>query len=52
MSVINRINYKIEGCTETYAFALSMFSKSSIASNIIVFEDMAIVQMGIEKTDP
>ena len=51
MLVINRINCKIEGCIEAYAFASLIFSENSTASNIAVFEDLTIVQIGIEKTD-
>lgn len=43
MPVINRINCKIKEYTKTYAFTPSMFSESSTADNIAVFEDLAVV---------
>ena len=52
MPVINKIDCKTEGNTEAFAYAPSMFSESSTAGNISVFEDLNINQMGIEKTDP
>lgn len=52
MLIFNIINYKKEGATKAYAFAPSMFSKSSITGNIFVFEDLNVIQMGINKTDP
>lgn len=52
MRAINLINCKNEGATETYAFALSMFSESFVVGHMSVFEDLNVKQMGIEKTDP
>ena len=52
MSVLNKINCKTKGCTKAYPFAPSMFSESSTAGNIAVFEDLNVVQMGIDKADP
>lgn len=40
--IINFINYIKEGTIEIFAFALLIFSKSSIISNISVFEDFNI----------
>ena len=52
MPVLNKINCKTKGCTKAYPFAPSMFSKSSTAGNIAVFEDLNVFQMGINKADP
>lgn len=52
MSILNIINCKKEGATKAYTFAPSIFSESSTKSNISVFEDLNIIQMGIDKTDP
>ena len=51
MSIINQIDCRSEGVTKTYAFAPYMFSESFTAGNISVFEDLNVIQMGIEKTD-
>ena len=51
MPVIDRINCKLEGKTEAYAFAPSMFSESLLAGNQSVFEDLNVIQLGIDKTD-
>ena len=51
MPNINKIDCRTKGSTEAYAFAPSMFSKSSTAGNIAVFEDLNVNQMGIEKID-
>ena len=51
MPALNCINCRVEGKTKAYAFAPFMFSKSSLTGNISVFEDLNIVQMGIDKTD-
>ena len=52
MPILNVINYKKEDATKAYAFAPSMFCESSTNGNISVFEDLNIIQMGIDKTDP
>ncbi|MCJ1461627.1 hypothetical protein MMC07_000224 [Pseudocyphellaria aurata] len=54
MSIVDRIDCsKPEfGATEARAFAPSMFSESSTARNIAVFDDLNVIQMGIEKSDP
>lgn len=52
MPILNIINCKKEGATKAYAFAPSMFSESSTTGNISVFEDLNVIQMGIDKTDP
>lgn len=49
--VINYIDYKIKKKTKVFIFALSIFSKSSFAGNISVFEDLNIMQIGINKAD-
>lgn len=51
MPLISLINCKTEGKTEAYAFAPLMFSESSLDDNQSVFEDLNVVQMGIDKTD-
>lgn len=51
MSAINCIDCRAEGKTEAYAFAPSMFSESSLAGNMSVFEDLSVIQMGIKRTD-
>lgn len=52
MPVINLIDCKHEGATEAYAFAPSMYNESSTAGNMSVFEDLNVIQMGVNKTDP
>lgn len=49
--VINCIDYKVKEKIKAFAFAPSMFNESSLANNIMVFEDFSIMQMGIEKTN-
>lgn len=51
MPVIDRINCKLEGKTEAYAFALSIFNESSLAGNQSVFKDLNVIQLDIDKTD-
>lgn len=51
MPVIDCIQCKTEKKTEAYAFASSMFSESSLAGNQSVFEDLNVIQMGIDKED-
>ena len=51
MPIIDRIRCELEGKTEAYAFASSMFSESSLAGNQSVFEDLNVIQMGIDKSD-
>ncbi|MCJ1471086.1 hypothetical protein MMC07_009734 [Pseudocyphellaria aurata] len=50
--IVDRIDYSKVGATEAHAFAPSMFSESSTAGNILVFKDLNVIQMGIEKDDP
>lgn len=52
MPFLNLIDCRKEGCTEAFAYAPSIFNKSSTASNIGVFEDLNVRQMGVEKDDP
>lgn len=49
MLVIDRIKCEAEVKTEAYAFAPSMFNKSSLSGNQSLFEDLNVVQMGIDK---
>ena len=51
MSVINCIDCRMEKKTETYTLPLFMFSESSFNGNLLVFEDLNVIQMGIKKTD-
>lgn len=51
MPKINVIDYKTEGKMEAYAFAPSMFSESSLSDNILMFKDLNIIQIGIDKTN-
>lgn len=51
MPKINIINYNTEGKTEVYAFAPSMFGESFLAGNQLVFENLYVIQIGINKTD-
>lgn len=52
MLVINVINCKHEGAIKTYTFTLSIYNESFIAGNISIFEDLNIIQIGFDKTDP
>lgn len=52
MPAINLINCKKNETTKAFAFLPSMFSESSIISNLSVFEDFNVKQMGMDKTDP
>lgn len=52
MPNINKIDCRTKGNTEAHAFAPSIFSKSSTAGNISVFQDLNVDQMGIKKIDP
>lgn len=51
MPATNRIDCKKERCREAYPFAPSMFSESSTAGSLSVFEDLNIVQIGLDKSD-
>ncbi|MCJ1462378.1 hypothetical protein MMC07_000978 [Pseudocyphellaria aurata] len=53
MPIVDRIDCSNPniGATEAHAFAPSMFSESSTAGNIAVFEDLNVNQMGIKKTE-
>lgn len=51
MPVINQINCKLEKKTEAYNFAPSIYSESLHASNSSVFEDLNVIQLGIDKTN-
>lgn len=48
---INVIDCKTEGKAEAYAFVPSMFSQSSLSGNILMFEDLNVIQMSINKTN-
>lgn len=51
MPIIDQINCKPEGKTEAYNFVPSMLGESLLARNQSVFEDLDIIQLGIDKTD-
>ena len=51
MPRLNIIDCKREGKTKAFAFAPSMHNESFFVSNIGVFEDLNIIQMGIDKID-
>lgn len=51
MPIINLINCKYKSATEAYAFAPSMYNKSFTAGNMAVFEDLNVIQIGVDKTD-
>lgn len=48
---LNIIDCKREEKTEAFTFAPSMYNKSSLSDNIGMFEDLNVIQMGINKTD-
>ena len=52
MPKIDVINCKTEGSTVTYSFVAAMTSESNIASNINVFEELIVNQLGLSKEDP
>lgn len=49
--MLNFIDCKLKKAMQAYMFALSMFFKSLIDSNIDVFEDLNILQIKINKTN-
>lgn len=49
MPILNFINCKKESATKIYTFGSSIFSKSSINANISVFEDLNVIQIGVNK---
>lgn len=51
MPTIDYIKWHREEKMKTYAFALSIFNKSSLVGNQLVFKDLNVVQMGIKKDD-
>lgn len=51
MPTINIIDCKREKSIKSFTFAPFMFSESSTTSNLIVFKDLNILQMRLEKTD-
>lgn len=51
MPLISLINCKTKRKTKTYIFIPSIFNKSSFASNLSVFKNFNILQMGINKID-
>lgn len=51
MPVINFIDCKIEETIATYLFVLYMASKSIISSNISIFEDLNMNELGCDKSN-
>ena len=51
MPIIDRIDCKRKRSTRFFPFVPSMFNKSSTAGNLAVFEDLNIIQMGLDKGD-
>lgn len=51
MPNINKIDCRTKKSIEAYTFVPSIFSKSLTASNIAMFEDLNINQIGIKKID-
>lgn len=51
MPVINLIDCKCERFIRFFLFALLIFSESSTTGNFIIFKDLNIVQMGLDKKD-
>lgn len=49
MLKINIINYKTEEKTEAYAFVLLIFNENFLSDNLLMFEDLNVIQMGIDK---
>lgn len=49
MTKINVINCKTEEKTKAYTFAPLMFSESFLSDNLSIFEDLNVIQIGIEK---
>lgn len=51
MPIFNVIDCKHKDLTKIYLFSFSIFSKSSIAKNILVFKNQNIFQKDLDKTD-
>lgn len=51
MPVINVINCKRKGLTKAYLVSPFILSKSSTTGNISVFEELNIIQIGMDKVD-
>lgn len=51
MPKINVNNCKTEGKTEEYAFIPLIFSESSFAGNQLVFKNLKVIQIRVDKTD-
>ena len=49
MPIINIIECKKESCTEAFFFAPSMYSESSTAGNMGIYEDLVIYQIEFDK---
>lgn len=47
--IANYINYKTKAKIAAYIFAFFIYSKTSIAKNIMVFEDLNIFQIRLDK---
>lgn len=51
MPKINVNNCKTKGKTEEYTFIPLIFSESFFAGNQLVFKNLKVIQIGIDKTD-
>lgn len=51
MSIINCINFKTDEKTATYIFASFMHNKAFTVRNIVMFEDLNIFQIVVNKTN-
>lgn len=51
MPIINLIDCKTEKATTAYPYAICMTTESTTASNISIFEDFNINQLGCDKND-
>lgn len=51
MPIINQINCKLAGKIETYIFALSILAESLLIDNQWVFQDLNVIQLGINETN-
>lgn len=52
MPKVDVIDCKTEGLTIAYPFAPVIASKSTMAGNISMFEDLNINQLGLKKENP
>lgn len=48
---LNIIDYKYKEKIKAFVFALSIHNKNILSGNIGVFEDLNVIQIGIDKTN-